>query len=249
MWMVQKMQKNKYADRTFVVCHMISSIDGKIDGNFFERKEIEPIRKYADQIRSQLDCTAVIFGAKTVIESFDQEKAVDMQEQKGNIDRTDYIAQTDVNQFFVAIDPMGEILWKNKYIEKRGCPKSHIIEVLVEEVSDDYIGYLRECDISYVFAGKSALDCNLLLEKLKQKFEIDRAMLSGGGITNWSFLQAGKIDELSIVICPVADGTRNSATLFDKSVYADCELPRLFSVDNIQTTPGNGLWLVYHPER
>lgn len=243
------MINKEYSDRAYVVCHMISSIDGKIDGDFLEMKEIKPIRDYANQIREQLNCSAVIFGAETIIKSFGQRKVAGMQATKNKINRNDYIAQTEVNSFFISIDPSGKVLWENKYIEKRGCPKSHVIEVLIDSVSDGYIEYLREHEISYIFAGKNELDCKLLLEKLKQKFGIDRTMLSGGGITNWSFMKENMIDELSVIICPMVDGTRNSATLFDNYDNANCKLAQIFTVDNLQTTPGNGLWLVYHPKK
>lgn len=41
---------------------------------------------------------------------------------------------------------------------------------------------------------------NLAMEKLYDLFDIHTLMLGGGGILNWSFIQAGMCDEISVVI-------------------------------------------------
>ena len=78
--------------------------------------------------------------------------------------------------------------------------------MLTEQVSNNYLSYLRGLDILYIFAGEQQIDCKLLLHKLKTLFGIQKLMISGGGLTNWSFIQENLIDELSLVIAPVADG-------------------------------------------
>lgn len=55
-------------------------------------------------------------------------------------------------------------------------------------MSDDYLAFLESRGVSYVF---------------------------GGGKINGSCLAAGVIDELSILIAPVADGSIGTPTLFD----------------------------------
>lgn len=42
----------------------------------------------------------------------------------------------------------------------------------------------------------------LLLQKLSDLFQMDLIMLGGGGVLNWSFIQAGLCDEVSVVIAP-----------------------------------------------
>ena len=65
-------------------------------------------------------------------------------------------------------------------------------------------------------------------EGLKKYFAIDFLIISGGGIVNWSFLQEGYIDELSLVICPLSDGRTDTATLFDRSSYAAWDITVAF---------------------
>jgi riboflavin biosynthesis pyrimidine reductase len=41
--------------------------------------------------------------------------------------------------------------------------------------------------------------------------------LEGGGCLNGSFLNAGLIDEISLLLLPIADGTPNTQTVFEVS--------------------------------
>ena len=130
-------------------------------------------------------------------------------------------------------------------MEKRGRPKAHVIEVLTEQVSNEYLAYLRKVDVSYVFAGKDRLDCTLLLGKLKTLFQIDRLMLAGGGQMNWSFAQEDLIDELSIILASTADGNRTAASLFEKPAFLPERLPAVFHSKAVEKLDDDALWLRY----
>ena len=106
---------------------------------------------------------------------------------------------------------------------------------------------MRENRISYIFAGKAALDIPLALKKLKDLFSINTVMLSGGGAINWSFLQAGCIDELSLLIAPSTDGLRDTATTFDRSVFLSGGVPVGFTLKEAKRVRSNSVWLTYIP--
>lgn len=113
-------------------------------------------------------------------------------------------------------------------------PAAHIIEVLTERATNAYRAFLRKLGISYIIAGKEELDCALAAEKLKELFAIQTLMVSGGGFINWSFLQAGLIDELSLVLAPVTDGETDTVTLFEKSDYLPPKAPVAYSLMSIE---------------
>ena len=53
-------------ERPFVVCHMLTSLDGKIDGAFFGAPETAPaLRAYAD-LRGFYACQATLYGTTTM---------------------------------------------------------------------------------------------------------------------------------------------------------------------------------------
>ena len=68
----------------------------------------------------------------------------------------------------------------------------------------------------------------------------------GGGITNWSFLQDDLIDELSLVIAPVADGSADSASIFEQAAFLPVRPPQAFTLIEVKVLDGDTLWLRYH---
>ena len=122
-----------------------------------------------------------------------------------------------------------------------------MIEALTEQVSEDYLAYLRRQGVSYVVAGKEQLDCARLLYELKTGFGIQRLMIAGGGYVNGSFLQAGLIDEVSIVLAPVADGNTRSVSTFESHDFLTNQAAVGLSLLDVQRVEGDGLWLRYAP--
>ena len=161
--------------------------------------------------------------------------------------RADWVNPTGkaMGNFIVAVDPQGQLAYSGLSIEKKGRPAAHVIQALTQKASPRYLSYLRKRGISYLFAGEDRLDCSLLLRKLSGSFGISRLMVAGGGITNQAFLQDGLIDELSLVIAPVADGG-NAPSVFEPASFLPDHVPVPFTVEEAKVLPGNTLWLRYH---
>lgn len=232
-------------DRPYVICHMLTSLDGKISGSFFSAPETLPaIRKYGE-LRTFYDCPATIYGTTTMAEGYADGLIPKLPQSDTVYPRQDYAAESDVRNYIVSVDTEGVLAWSGNYIEKKGRPKAHIIEVLTGQVSDDYIAYLRSFDISYIFAGKDQLDCGLLLRKMKELFGIEKLMLAGSGLINWSFLQEDLIDELSLILAPTADGSRQTATLFEKAEFLPDRTPAAFTLKAVEKIGNDTLWMRY----
>lgn len=229
-------------NRPYVVCHILMALDGKIDGACVSAA----CAKSYGQLRTVLDCQATVYGTKTMQGTYSDGLApAELPASETVWPHEDYTAQTDVRSFIVSADPQGILGWNGKYVEKRGRPKAHVIEALTEQVSGEYLNYLRKADVSYVFAGKERLDCALLLRKLKSLFQIDRLMLAGGGQMNWSLAREGLIDELSIVLAPTADGNRSTASLFERAAFLPKCPPASFHLKAVEKLEDDGLWLRY----
>ena len=235
-------------DRPYVVCHLVSTIDGRIDGDFYRTEEFRRAYPAANEIRSGYDCQAVMNGAVTSAEIYAEGFLKAPGKSSSHFSRTDYIAPTQLRRFVVCVDTEGRLSWRGNTVERPSMPLSHVIEVLTETVSDDYLAYLREREISYIFAGKDTLDLAEALRKLKTLFRIDSVLLTGGGVMDWSFLQAGMLDELSLVIVPVADGSTGAATSFDGSGYVSSARPVGFELIGVKQLDGGALWLNYRPK-
>lgn len=99
-------------------------------------------------------------------------------------------------------------------------------------------------NISYIIAGEDALDCALAMGKLFRIFRV-RTLMLGGGILNWSFLQEGLCDEISLVIAAAAGGTAKMPALFsDAGGFAENKALSLRLL-GIEEKQGGCLWLWY----
>lgn len=231
--------------KPFVVCHMFTSMDGKIDGAFMTDPAAVAARTEYGNLRGFYQCQATVYGTVTMAGGFADGWAGQIPSSGASYPREDWVAPSDVQNYIVSVDPLGKLGWSSAYIEKKGRLRAHVIEVLTEQVSEDYIAYLRGFGISYLFVGEKQLDCALLLHKLQSLFGIEKVMLAGGGYMNGSFLQEDLIDEVSLVIAPVVDGNTTSVTSFERSDFLPDRKPAAFRLLEAKPLEDGGLWLRY----
>lgn len=234
----------------YIVCHMLTSLDGKIDGEFFSAPETMPAAKAYGDLRGFYGCQATVYGTTTMEGGFADGRAPLVTSVPDHVDRPvreDYINKDGAitGNYIISVDPKGSLGWNSNVISKKGRAPAHVIEALTEQVPLAYENYLREKGISYIFAGRNRLDCSLLVNKLEKNFGITRIMVAGGGIANQSFLQEGLIDELSIVIAPVADGSRTAASIFERADFLPDSNPFPFTLVGANILDGDCMWLRY----
>ena len=230
-------------DRSKIICHILQSVDGNIDGSFFSQPETMPALREFSRIREEYACDAVISGATTASEIYANSPADNLPEVQETYPRSDWQA-AKADKYAVIIDGQGTISWQSGMVERRG-DKMHVVTILQENASDAYIAHLRQAGVSYVFAGKDSLDLPLAVRKLKEQFGIEKMLLSGGGIVDWAFLQAGLIDEISLIIPPVIDGGTGLASAFDDSAFAANHSPKPLSLIDVQRLDEDCIWLRY----
>ena len=233
-------------NKPFVVCHMLASLDGKIDGDFFGAPETLPALSAYGSLRGHYMPEATVYGATTMLGGYADRQAPKFSQTTKIQYAEDYISPEGVKtaNFIVSLDPNGTLGFSSHIIRKSGRAPAHVIQVLTSQVSAEYLTYLREKGISYLFAGEKTISCKLLLDKLAQHFRISRVMVAGGGITNWSFLREGLIDELSLVLAPVADGG-HAASTFEQGRFFSGGNPAAFRLLEVKQLDGNALWLRY----
>lgn len=121
-----------------------------------------------------------------------------------------YLAHKTSSRLFVVIDPDADILYESSAV--RG---DRIVTVLPETAPAAYLEYLQQRDISYLFAGVKGDELNAAMKALAETFGVETLSLQGGGIIDGAFLQAGLIDELSLVVYPGIDGSASSPSIFE----------------------------------
>jgi riboflavin biosynthesis pyrimidine reductase len=221
--------------RPYVICHMTPSIDGKIVARSWPSMKVASAAY--ERIATTLDADAWIVG-RVSMAPYAGTSRVPRRALKQRMPRRDFIADAQARSYAIAIDPSGKLTWKSNVIDD-----AHVITVLGERVSDDYLAFLESRGVSYLFGGPTSIDLRRILAKLRAAFGIRRLLLEGGGKINGSFLAAGVIDELSILIAPVADGSIGTPTLFD--AMAGKALARKLRLISISRLKGDLVWLRY----
>lgn len=226
------------ANRPYVICHMLPSLDGRIvlrDWNV-----PDATREY-ERTAGTFDADAWIIG-RISMEPYAGKTRVPKRKDREPIAREDFVAPHDADSYAIAIDPSGKLTWRENNIDGE-----HVITILTEGVSDDYLAFLQDKGISYLFGGKSRIDLGKVLQKLRTRFKIKKLLLEGGGKINGSFLAANLIDELSILVAPVADGSIGTPALFD---VENRRMPaRNLELTSMEKLRGDILWLRYKVRR
>ena len=97
---------------------------------------------------------------------------------------------------------------------------------MCEDAPAAYLEYIKKLGASYIAVGKGRVDLPRAMDILNTEFGIERVALVGGGNINGAFLDAGLIDEISMVYGPIIDARKGMAAAFD-GLPAGTE-PRLF---------------------
>lgn len=231
-------------ERPYIICHMVTALDGKITGSYMDTPEAESASEEYERINRFYHPQAWVNGRVTIDENFTFYKKPVLPEQASVFPYEDFIAQKSEN-YIVAVDPSGRLGWEKNYVEYAGRPRAYVIEVLTGQADNSYLAFLRERHISYIFAGEKAISCELAVKKLKSLFGIERLKLSGGGMINWSFAQEGLIDELSLIIAPTADGTPDTPALFERRQDIPFHGAVSFSLKSVEAAKDGCVWLRY----
>lgn len=234
--------------RPFIFCHMFVSLDGKIEGPYMDTEEATASGDlfYAISFgeKPYYKHQGWLSGRATTDDNFTFYEKPDLKETFSPVPAGDYIIKTNKPMYYISIDPSGRLGWKCNTITYRET-KAQVIEVLTEKVSDQYKSFLRDLAIPYIIAGESNVDPVLAVEKLSNYFHMETIMLGGGGVLNWSFIQAGMCDELSVVMTPVADGSSDKPSLFDSREGLSSTTPVVFDLINCQVEQDGTIWLRY----
>lgn len=196
-----------------IICHIMSSVDGRLlterwTEPFNGKSKGELMGVYA-AIGRKLNADAWMFGKNTLQEGYFPKK-FHTSDKTPLAHPIPYLAHKTSSRLFVVIDPDADILYESSAV--RG---DRIVTVLPETTPAAYLEYLQQRDISYLFAGVKGDELNAAMKALAETFGVETLSLQGGGIIDGAFLQAGLIDELSLVVYPGIDGSASSPSIFE----------------------------------
>lgn len=232
-------------ERPYIICHMMTSLDGKIIGDFMSEEKTEYFYEQYGQIMDNYADSAGMIGRVTLQEMGISEFDARIKDLP-DMFRMDYVANKDSTKYTIAVDPSGRLGWTKERIEEgKESGGEHIIEIITEKVSDAYLSHLQRLGISYIFGGRDKLDFNLVMKKLKDLFSIKQILVVGGGTLNGLLLNEGLIDEISLLLMPFADGAAHSKTIFEIKSENKKMKSVSFDLSSYEKLDNSGLWLRY----
>ena len=226
-------------NRPYIICHMVTSLDGKVTGKFLSTPQCEKATDLYYQLNRDYKADGFACGRVTMEGSFTGGWYPDLSEFEPSYSPMDFLTDDIGKYFAVAFNPHGRLGWQSNRIidDDPGSGGAQIIEVLTHQVSHQYLTYLQSMDIPYIFAGDTEIDIEEALFKLKAYFGIHKLLLEGGSILNGAFQRAGVIDELSLVVAPMV------ASAEDKPLFTDAQMEN-YSLEDVQYR-NDSLWLNY----
>lgn len=234
--------------RPYVIIHTHTALDGNING--MDLPEFEAATRYYQDIAltpgvQQLDIGVYVNGKNTAEDNITHYRTPKV-DPDAVVPAGDFHAVTDPGMYYVSIDPRGELDWPISDFDYGGV-RAHVLEVLSEAASDGYKDFLRRRGISYIVAGTDRIDYAVLLDKLG-RLGIERVMIGGGGTINWSFLQAGLVDEVGMVLAPIANGDPGAPRFFTAKEPYTAASDRAFDLKSVEHLGDGVVWLRYTPK-
>ena len=225
--------------KPFIVCHMMASLDGRIDCDMLEN--LPDGSCYYDTLDSY-KCQAFIEGrvsrakhaaSKTKFEATDKTPC-------GFSVFSDCREPEDT--YSVSIDTHGTLMWPDWHIDEKP-----LICIVSEDAPVDYLKYLRRLGAFYIAVGKGRIDLPKAMDILNTDFGVERVALVGGGNINGAFLDAGLIDEISMVYGPIIDARKGMVAAFDG--LPEGTEPKLFKLKVCKQFDDGCVWTTYVPKK
>ena len=192
--------------KPYIICHMMSLLDGRIDCDVTE--QIETGDEYYDAL-NQLNCPSTLMGRVTMQMHYALPEAF-VAEDDSPIGEECFNIAIQTKGYIIAIDTLGKLRWpQNQFDGMR------LLVITSEDCPKEYLDTLTKQHISWVATGKDGIDLPRAMAILYQEFNVERLSLTGGGNINGAFLKEGLLDEVSMMWCSGIDGRKGMAAVFD----------------------------------
>lgn len=235
--------------RPKIICHMTSSIDGRLHPSRWTPPapgiERAVLSGHYEELAERFSPDGWMVGRTTMAEIVKNEGAPSDEAHATGLRET-HVAAVNGRRLAVGIDPRGKLRYSRD--EAGG---DHLVTVLSQRVSDAYLAELRRAGVSYLFAGPDGADLAQAMQTLGTTFGVKTLLLEGGARINGAFLKAGLIDEISLLVYPGIDALSGVPTVFEAAGAPDDRPARGQALRHLatETLDGGAVWLRYAVER
>ena len=224
--------------RPYIICHMMASIDGRIDCSMVDKISGDEYYTALGELR----CPSTLEGRVTM-EHYSALKERYVARDSTPVGRPSYHIARQAGGYSIAVDTLGRLQWPSDEID--GTP---LLCITSEQAPQEYLDTLRSQGISYIATGRHGIDLAQAMETLRERFGVERLALLGGGNINGGFLAAGLIDEVSLMIGQGIDGRRGQTAVFDGIADMD-RMPTKMRLTDVRRLGCGTVWLRYRAEK
>lgn len=192
--------------KPYIICHMMTSLDGRIDCAMTSL--LPGVEDYYATLDA-LNVPTTVSGRVTA-ELEMAEPGVFETHDATPFGKESFSKKADADGYEIVVDTHGKLLWPNA----DGMEKPYLI-ITSENTAKEYLRYLDEQNISWIACGNEKVDLVRAMEILAQEFDVQRVGIVGGAAINTAFLDAGLLDEISILIGAGIDGRAEMPSVFD----------------------------------
>ena len=225
-------------NRPYIVCHMMTSVDGRIDCAMTEH--LPGVQEYYDTLDALGAPTRISGRVTAELEMAMPGKFTPKSAEA--LGREAFSKAADAEGYEVVVDTRGTLLWA-----ETGADERPLLILTSEQVSKDYLAYLDGRHISWIACGREGVDLRRACEILASEFGVERAAVVGGGHINAGFLAAGLLDEVSLLIGAGIDGRGGMQAVFDGLPMERGVTP--LKLTGVQQYGSGAVWLRYGVEK
>ncbi|MBB4153628.1 riboflavin biosynthesis pyrimidine reductase [Sphingomonas jinjuensis] len=188
-------------DRPTVICLMQSSLDGGLHPSKFTASPDGGPKEWSslyEALHDELNGDAWLVGRTTMAEM--AKGTAHPPATPVTVERPHHFANRDAKPYAIAVDTRGELHFGGDNVGG-----DHAVVLLGNGVRDEHLAELAGDGVSYIVADAKHLDLADALVTLRRELGIERLMLEGGAQIVGSFLAAGLVDELHVIVAPALD--------------------------------------------
>lgn len=220
--------------KPYIICHMMTSLDGRIDCAMTSK--LRGVSNYYETLNA-LDVPTTVSGRVTA-ELEMSEPGVFTPESEEVYGKEGFSKKADADRYEIIVDTKGRLLWH----DATGMEKPYLI-ITSEKVSKEYVEYLDKQNISWIACGKERIDLARACEILATEFHVERMGIVGGPKINTGFLEAGLLDEISILMGPGIDGRGGMPPVFDGLEMEHDVIP--LKLKDVKKFDSDAIWIRY----
>lgn len=224
--------------KPYIICHMMISIDGRIDCAMTSKlRGVDDYYTTLDEIHVPTTISGRVTAELEMAEPGEFiPKKNDIYGQEG------FSKKADTAGYEVIIDTHGKLLWP----DAAGMSKPYLI-ITSEDVTKEYLEYLDQRNISWIACGKDHVDFVRAVEILAEQFGVERMGIVGGSKINTAFMEAGLLDEISLLVGSGIDGRGGMPAVFD-GLGMQHDVTQLKLID-VKKFDSDAVWIRYQCQK